>query len=307
MVSLSRSSPQGAAEEIKQAFAMLQGLLKGVVQEAALKQVKSIALESLKHYTGEAAGAFWVTGNGRLGAASIARVKNGTEARAALLRLFRVLGRELDRLLTKGLSPEILRELKGFRVSLRVRENGLRVAGLRGDRVDLNIRWPRLKEPKERKKLRELKKALAAVLGPRISIGMLTTGEVLIVGIGKDLAGRMARVVSVAKGGQGSSMEQTVRTVAGGERLVALVYIPAAALAEQVMRLVERVVPVPAKVKGVFRKMMPKAGEAAPVSLKIRSDDTRLSLNLSVSTEVVGMISRAVAASMLPQGATRAP
>jgi hypothetical protein len=288
-------------ESIDEGLEVLKGLLATVVQPDTVQKARDLARESMKHFTGESAGAAWVTADGGLGLASVSRVQEANAARAATLQLFTLLAQEVNRVMAKGLPPKLQKELQGFKLTLRVRKGALAVAGVRGDLLDVNLRWPRLKDPEQRKQLAKLRKGLTRVLGPRISVALVTTGDAMLLTMGKDHRKRMAQLVAIAKGGAKTGMERTFEGIVGSRKITGCLYVPVASLAEQVMRLAERLTTVPPQVKQVFQKVLPPPGKTVPVTALVRVDGPKLVVDFDVSAEVVGMIARSTMAAFQPR------
>lgn len=298
---VTRQSPDAMLESIDEGLEMLKGLLATVVQQETLQKAREAARESVKHFTGESAGAAWVTTDGGLGLASVSRVRDADAARAAMLQLLGLLADEVNRLMAKALPPKVQKELQGFKLTLRVRKGALALAGVRGDLVDVNLRWPRLKDPEQRKQLAKLRKGLTRVLGPRIALALVTTGDAMLLTMGKDHRKRMAQLVAIAKGGAKTGMEQTFEGIVGSRKIIGCLYVPVASLAEQVMRLVERLTTVPPQVKQVFQQVLPPPGKAVPLTALVRVDGQKLVVDLDISAEVVGMIARSTMAALRPR------
>ena len=299
LVYLSNQSPDAMAESIDEGLELLQGMVQGVVPAATMTRLQELAKKGVQHFSGESAGAMWVNADGSIGGCSIARVKDAAAAQASTVQLLQLLSAELRRLFTKGLPAKVRQELKGASLGLRVRPGALRVAGVRGALVELEIKWPRLKDADARKRMGELRRKLGKVLGPRgLTLALAGTGDLLMMVVGKDHRKRLANLLATAKGGKGSSMEQTVAGIVGSRRIVALVYAPIATLAEQVMRLTEQLTTVPAQVKDVFQKVLPPPGKTVPISAVVQATGPKLTVEIEASPELVGMITRGVVSGM---------
>jgi hypothetical protein len=300
VVFTSNQRPDSMLKSIDESIELLRGLAKGLVKDSALTDIRDLARKSVKFFSGESAGALWVNADGSLGIASVARMKSAAEGRVMMTQLLLAISRELRRILTTGLPPNVKKELKGFMLDLRVRKNGLRVAGARGDLVQLDIRWPRLKNAHARKKLQEARNRLTKVLGRRPTLGIVAVKDVILFAVGKDYRRRLAKMVAIAKGGPGTGMGKVVAGVAGNRRVVALVHVPAASLAEQVMRLLEQVTKVPQRAKDLFQKLLPPPGKKVPVSALVQASGRKMTVELDLSAEFVGMMTRMVLAGMTP-------
>ena len=293
--------PDAMLASIDETMELLRGLVKGVVQDSALTELRDLARKSVKHLSGESAGAMWVNADGSLGVATVAKMRSAAEGRVMTVQLLQAVARELKHVFEKGLPPGVKKELKGFRINLQVRKNALRVAGLRGDVVQLDIRWPRLKDAAARKRLQDVRKRMAKVLGRRPTLGLVAVKDVMLVAVGKDHRKRLTKMVAIARGGAGTGMEKVVSSVAGNRPVVALVHVPAASLAEQTMRLVEVVTKVPQQAKDMFQKLLPPPGKKVPVSAVVRASGRKMTVELDLSAEFVGMMTRMVLASMTPR------
>jgi hypothetical protein len=277
-------------------------MLGQMVPDKTFADLKDLGRRSAKHFSGESAGAMWVNADGGVGIGMVSRVRDSALARAEMVKLLQLVSREARRVLTKSLPADLRRELKGLSVELKVRPGALRVAGARGDLVELDIRWPKLKGEAMRE-LQKTRQRIAKVLGPRLTLAMVGTKDVLLISAGKDHRQRMARMVAVAAGGGGGGgLEQTIASVAGSRKIVGLVYVPVASMAEQVMRLTEQLTTVPAQVKDVFQKLLPAPGHSVPISALVQASGPKMTVELNVSPDLMGMIAKGVMAAMTPHG-----
>ncbi len=83
---------------------------------------------------------------------------------------------------------------------------------------------------------------------------------------------------------------------------VYFIYVPVASLAEQVMRLVNEIYPVPAKIKDAFHKILPGPGKDVPIAGISQVYGSRLALNLQISPDLVGMIAKTALVAMRSSG-----
>ena len=144
-------------------------------------------------------------------------------------------------------------------------------------------------------------RAFGKALGRRISLALVTTGDVMLLAMGKDYRKRMAQMVAIAKGGAKTGLEQTVAGIVGSRKITGCLYVPVASMAEQVMRLVERLTTVPPRVKQMFQTILPPPGKTVPLTALVRVDGPKLTVDLELSSEVVGMIARATMAAFRPR------
>jgi len=298
---VSRQSPTAMIESVEEGVELLRGMLGQMVPDKTFNDLRDLGRRSAKHFTGESAGAMWVNADGGVGMGMASRVQDPALARAEMLKLLQLISGQVRRVLTQSLPAEVRRELKGLGVELKVRPGALRVAGAQGDLIELNIRWPKLKGQAD-KELQQTRKRLAKVLGPRLTLAMVGTKDVLLLTAGKDHRQRMTRMVAVASGGGGRGLKQTIASIVGSRRIVGLVYVPVASMAEQVMRLAEQLTTVPAQVKDVFQKLLPPPGHSVPVSAVVQTSSPKMTVELNVSPDLMGMVAKGVMAAMTPRG-----
>lgn len=292
LIYLRRQGPQLTTQHLDESLAMIKGPLKGLVPEATLQKLRDLVVETYKHFPGEGAAGIWVNADGGFGAGGAARVTDAPKARATWLKAIKLMAKEVNRVATK-LPPEIKNQLNGASLKLRVRPGGLRVAGARGDLVELSIVWPRPKNREARKEIAKIKKRVTKVLGRRLTLAVAFVNDTVLLTLGKDHRRRIAKMVAIAKGGPGTGVEKKVQSYAAGKRIVDLVHVPVAVLAEQVMRLVDQLTTVPARVKQAFHNILPGPGKSVPATAVLHVEGQRLLLEADISPEVVGMIAKA--------------
>lgn len=295
LVYLSREDPQYGYESFTEGIsALADGDLKGLVSPAFVDQLGQVMKKSFLHQTGQYAVGLWGTADGGLGLGGVTKLTDVDTVRQAWIEVWKLVSKELDRVMTTGLPPALKKELQGLRLKLNVRPGQLRVAGVKGDLVEVAIRWPRFKDKQMRKRVNEVKKGLAQVMGKRLVLAFAYHQELSFMTLGKDYRQRLAQMIAVAKGGKSTGMQQAVDKLVGNKPLVAFVYIPVAALAAQIMRVVEQLITVPPQLRQGIYQILPGPDVSTPVTGLMRVQGPKLIWDMSVSSEVVGMLARSI-------------
>lgn len=302
LVILTRDSPERIMEDVNDAMDMLEGLLPLADKDPQLKQLaKAIDLKAwrgsvrraIKHFSGEGAAALWATQDGGLGMGGATRWRDGKAGQVEIRKWMRFLSKELARLQKlKPVRAFIKKELPGFKLSLKIKEKSVRAAGIKGDRYELGIRWPKLKNKKDRKMLDKIKKGVAKVLGRKFTMAYVTVGDTMLWTAGKDYRQRLAAMVPIARGGKGSGMDKTIQPFVAGKKIVGMAYSSVASLMEQSLRVAHKVTTIPAKVKNLLGKVMPGPDKDVPVMGLVHLQGSSVFWEGQISTEVVGMIVR---------------
>ena len=294
---LSRASEAGRSAELDRNLKVLKSVLKGAVDEAMISRWGEGLRNVSKALSGEMALGVWATSEGGVGAGGAVRVKDPKTARGELAKLMKVVGKDVGGLL-KGL--QLPAELKGLGIALQARANGLRVGGQSADLYELVIRWPRPPTAEGRRKLDELKKGLAKVLGPKLVVAFTASGETGLFALGKDHRKRMGELLSAAKGGAGSGMDKAVRAHVGGRKLVVFAYSPLASVVEGALRVAGQLTTVPADVRDAIAKALP-AGKDIPLAASMHREGQQASWDLSISPDVIGVIAKGMMLAFMPR------
>ena len=306
LVYLARQSSDASIRSLDESWPLITKTLQGVVPAATLAKLRGLLADNARTFSGELATGLWVNADGAVGVGGAARVKDAAAARATGLKLGRMMAQELDRVMRTGLPPALKRELQGLALRLKLRPGGLRIAGARADLLELSVTWPRPKARAARKELAELKKRVTQVLGRKLTVAVVYQGDVALWAAGKDHRKRLAAMLAATKG-SGGGVEKLVQPHVSGKQIVDHLYVPVATLAEQGMRLAERLVSVPTQIKDMFRKVMPASGKTVPVAATLHLSGSRLLLDAEVSPDLVGMLAKAGLSLFMRGGRPRSP
>jgi hypothetical protein len=294
---LSRQDEDSRLRDVEESFDLLKSLLKEKVEEKIFTHLRDAIRRALKHLSGEAAVGAYVTGNGGVGLLSVGRVKDAQAAQQEMVQLFKAVGRDLGEMITRLIQSEVTKtgkkDLAGLGFTIKVRPGGVQVAGQRAEVAEVVIRWPRPKDKEARKLLAEIRKGLSKVVGPRLEIAFLATGEVLLSALGIEARKRLGEAAALAQGGAGTGMEKTLTASAAGKKPAVLIYLPVAAFTEGVLRVVDRLTTIPAEVRDMVHKVLPGAGKEAPVVGLLYRDQDSLVWDMSLSPDLVGMAAKA--------------
>ena len=309
LVLLTRENTEKANTEIDEAIGTLESMIKKEkelakrVDAATFKSWKDNLKRGVKNATGVGAAALWATSDGAVGLGGVSQVKDGKAAREDMLAVMKFLSSELARFQNKVFKKELKKALPGFKLSLKVRKNGVRVGGTKGDAFVIGVRWPRLKGKKERADLKKAQKIIAKVLGKKLTIATATHGNIMLMTVGKDFKKRLAQMLAIAKGKKpASQLQAKLKPYVAGRQAVNLVYTPLETLAEQTMRVVENVTKVPPQVKDTMAKVMPGPDVEVPATGLAYRDGNTFAFESRISTQVVGMVVRGVLHAMMKRG-----
>jgi hypothetical protein len=293
---LDRTRPESRLELLDESLQTIKASLGDAFDEASLKRLREALAASSRQFGGEAATGFWVNGDGGIGAGGAMAVKDAAAAQKQLARLVQLAGKELARLMEKGLDKGAPSALKGFRLSIGVRPRALPVGGLKADLYELAIRWPRPpRDPVARRKIEETRRAIAKLLGPRPSLAFVATGELGLVAFGKDFKKRLTELVAIARGGPGSAQARRASELCAGRRPALLVHMPLTSVVEGALRAIDQVTPVPQRVRElVTQQVLPGPGKDIPVTALMHKDGTSLYWELQISADLVATLARVV-------------
>lgn len=298
---VSRDNPELWEEQIAEALSGLDAMVKVLADKAQVKidpklvaEMTELAKNAVKHYTGEAAGSFWVGQDGALGFAGVNRVKDPKAAHEAMVAWAKFLARAAAELQNKTFKKQIRKHLPGFKVAVRMKQGALRLGKHRGDIMEIGINWPRLKGKDDREKLDQVKKGMAKLLGRKVTLAWVTTGDVTLSAMGKDYKKKLAEMLRAVEGGKAGSAAAKIKALSGDKKVIAVVHTQAETLAEQVMRAVSQVTTVPADVREMINKVLPGPNTEVPLSAVVYLDGNEVVWENSISANVVGMIGRGV-------------
>jgi hypothetical protein len=313
---LTRQSPELMQEEIKDGVDMLEELLakaaehpeqQRVVAQLQLGQWRDLLRRVAKHFSGESAWALWATPAGGITMGGAARMRGEGVGQAAMRELMQFVAKELVRLQTKVLRKPLRKELPGFKITLKVRKGRLRVAGLKGDLVELSIRWPRVKGKEQRKAMAKFKRGWNKVMGRKFLLGYVQTGSVVVWAAGKGSRKAMARLVAAARGKKELGMEQTVTQYTTGKKVVTFFYSPLRNLLDQALKVADQVTTLSPRFKEVAARVLPGPDHPVPVVSLIHVKEPSIIWRTQISGDLVGMIVRGVVAGMQSQGMSGPP
>jgi len=287
---LSRSSADERQRSVDDALATLKGV-GDAVPEAALTKLREGMLAAMKPLGSESAIGLWIDANGGLGGGGAVAVKDAAALQKQLRAVMTQLGKELAPTLSKLLGKQLKDgSLAGFGVGLAVKAGGLKAGGVSADLFEVALKWPKPKDKDARKKVEEAKKAVAKLFGPKLLIAFGVSGDLGLVAFGKDHKKRLGELAAIAKGGAGSAMEKTLAGVAGGRQVVTLFHLPVATAIESALRVADQLTKVPTEVREAVTKILPGAGKNAPVSGVLYRDGERLTWDVTVSPDVIGVL-----------------
>jgi len=315
LVMAAQENPELWKEQITEAMAGVEGLVKLLaktikvsINPKLVRELGEMSRASIKEYTGEGAAAMWVDKRGALGFGGVNKIKDAKAARTNLVRAGKFFAKLAAELQNKTLKKQIRKLLPGFKVTVRVKKNGVRVGKHRGDVMELGIKWPHLKSKKARKLLKKVKKAVVKLVGKKLRMGWVTVGDVMVSATGKDYKKKLAEMVKAVESGKEGPMAAKVARLVGSRNMTALVYTQAEALAEQVMRAVSQVTTIPARTRTIIDKVLPGPNTEVPMMVLGYVDGNKIAWETRLSGNVVGMVARGVMAAMSTRGnAIKAP
>jgi 3'-phosphoadenosine 5'-phosphosulfate sulfotransferase len=292
---LTRSSEAQQIKEIEDSFDTLKEMVGVAVKQETLDKARQLSLASVKSFSGESAGGFWIDGNGGFNMTAATKLSEPKGAQAKMRRVLQLLARETNAYMRDKMSPELKKELQGAKLTLRVRAGAVRVAGVRGDVLEIIPTWPRVKTKAEREELNEVKRGLGVLLGRRISLAYATHGDVMLFALGKSYRKQMNRLVQVARGKEVPSLKEVVNEEVGQRPIVSFLYMPVATTLEQSMRAADRVTQIPARLKDAFQKIIPPArpGQDIPITGRLVAKAPRLTWEMDIAPELVGLAVKA--------------
>ena len=300
-----RENPEMWTDSIDDAMKGLQTILEGVIDPKVISTWTDLAKQNAKHYTGETAGAMWATADGGLGLASVSKVKDGKAARQAMATWVKMLAKEVKRLQAKVFKKQIRKELPGMKVDIRFKKNALRAGKIKGDVVELSVRWPKMKNKVEKEQLDKAKKAFRALLGKKLQFGFAVVNDTAVMVMGKNFKKQAATIVGLVAGNKGTGMAAKMAPYVHGKKVMAAVYMPLESMVEQVMRVVSQVTPIEPKVKQMINQVMPPANVQVPAATVMHIDGNKAHWETNVSSNLVGMIARGVAYFVMQRGMGR--
>ena len=316
LVFISRDDPQRSLQNLEEALQTLEGLVKKEkelatrIDAATFKSWRDNLARGVKNVTGVGAAGIWSASDGSLGMAGASQIKDPKGAREDMLHVMNFIKKELVRFQTKVFKKELKKILPGFKATLKVKQNGLRVAGTKGDLYEFSFKWPRFKDKRKKEKVKKAKKIMTRLLGRKLVVGVVYEKDAALVAYGKDYKKRLARLVAIARGKKSSPLEAKLKPLVAGRKMVLLGYTPVGRLMTQTMRVVENVTKVPADVKDMVGKIIPGPDTEVPAVGLSYLDGTTLTLEAKVSTQAVGMVVRGALHAMMKrmgggQGAKR--
>ncbi len=315
LVMLARSTPAAQLQASKEAFEALQGLLALLPSKigADLKQYPERwrkALEAVvDQATGVGASAIWATADGGIGLGGVYQAKDPQAVQRASVAALETIAKDLDRLL-KLAASRANKGLSGAGLTTRVRRGAFRHGAVRGDLIQLSIRWPRINKrsarqlfsasvPEARAKLKRIKRGLRTLFGARGTVALVGTttasGEkVCLMTAGRDYAKRLSAMLAVAEGKRTSGTEKTIAALVGQRPVSMVLHAPLASLLEQTMRVVDQLTPVPARLKTAVNQLLPPAGRDVPLALWMSKGQDKLVLEGSISSDLIGIAVKGV-------------
>ena len=293
LVAVARDNPEVMLQDLDEALETLTGVLKQWVPKETIEGWRSAARKSIKHYAGVGAGAMWANADGSVGFASASKLRDSKAAQDATREWVSFLGKEVERLMSKTFKKEIQKALPGFKVAIKVKKNGLKVGGVKGDLFQVKFKWPRLKSKKEAEMMAKVKKGLAKVIGKDLTMGYVIVDETALMTFGKDYKQRMKALVAIAKSkSKGSDMVSKLKPYTDGRDIIMAIYAPLETLAEQVLRVADKVTTIPPEIRDAMAKVMPPPNTSVPVALVAHQKGETVSFETSISANLVGMIAR---------------
>jgi len=302
LVAVARDNPSVMLQDLDDALGTLSGALKQWIPAGTIEGWGSAARKSIKHYAGVGVGSLWVNANGSIGFASASKLRDGEAARAAIREWMDFLSKEIKTLLGKTFKKEIQKALPGFKLAIQIKKNRLRVAGAKGDTISFKYRLPRMKDKKKAKTLKKIQKGMTKVLGRNPTMGYMVVGDTALMTFGKDYKKRMGQLVAVAKGkSKGSNLAAKLAQYTSGRDIIMVAYSPLSTLAEQVLRVADKVTTIEPRVRDMMAKVMPPPNTEVPLTFVSSHKGETLSFETSLSANIVGMIARGAMHAMTSQ------
>lgn len=293
IVGVARQNPETLAQDIDEAVDTLVSVLSEWIPVETIKGWRGAMQESIKHFAGTSAGGVYATADGGIGFAGANQVKDGKAAQEAMRKWVAFLSKEVKKLIDTQFRKEIDKVALGANISLKLRKNKLRVGGVKGDLFQIKIKWPRLKDKKEREAMAKVKKGMAKVIGKDVNMGMVVVDDVMLTTFGKDYKKRMGQLVAIAKGKKpDSELVKTLAPYTDGRDVYGVAYSQLEILAEQVLRVADKLTTIPPDVRDVMAKVMPGPNTTVPVAIVASQKGETLTFEGSVSANLVGMIAR---------------
>ncbi len=193
----------------------------------------------------------------------------------------------------KTFRKEIDKVLPGAKLSIKVSKNRMRAGGAKGDLYEIKFKWPRLKDKKQKEMMGKVKKGLTKVFGKSLKMGFVVVDDTGLMTFGKDYKKRMGELVAVAKGKKGpSSLVKKLAPYTAGRDVFMVVYAPLEVLAEQVLRVADKVTTIPPKVRDAMAKVMPGPDTEVPLIFVASQKGETITFESSISANLVGMLAR---------------
>ncbi len=283
-------------ENVEDGVNILRPLAAGPKDEALLEQYRKGAKDLMQQFGGQYTSGVWLNSDSSLGGVVVAKIKDPEQAQKAFGKFWSQFGKGLLKFVQKMVRKEFSEKLPGFEVKLAFKANALKVAGTRGDVVEVSLNWPRVKDRRQREKIALVKKALHKLLGPKLSFAMVYVGDAFLATFGNGQKKRMAKLISIAKGGKGEGLEKTLESIHQDRQFIMFFYIPVETLAEQVLRVVNEFTELSSAFNQAAQRMLPAPGKSVPLSGMLHKDGGTLKMDLRLSAEAVRMVARLVMA-----------
>ena len=306
LVAVARDNPEMMLQDLDDALGTLTAVLKQWVPAATIESWRDAARKSIKHYAGVGAGGMWANADGSFGFASASKLRDSAGAKAAIREWMAFLGKEVERLMGKTFKKEIQKALPGFKLSIKVKKDGLRVGGAKGDLIQIKFKMPRVKDKEQAKVMAKIKKGLLKVIGKDLTMGYIIVDDTALMTFGKDYKKRMGALVAIAKKkAKGSDMAAKLKPYTDGRDIIMVVYSPLETLAEQILRVADKVTTIPPEIRDAMTKVMPPPNTTVPVAFVSHHKGETVSFETSISANLVGMIARGAMHAMTARNKAR--
>jgi len=293
IAAVARDNPETMLRDLDEALETLTGVLTQWVPAETIKGWRGAMMESIKYYAGAGAGGMYATADGGIGFASATKLKDGKAAKLSTRKWMKFLASEVEKLINKSFRKEIDKVAKGAGLKIKVLKDKVRAGGAKGDLFQVKIKWPKLKDKKDREMMDKVKKGMVKLIGRDLNMAFVVVGDVGLMTFGKDYKKRMGQLVAIAKGKKpGSTLVKKLAPYTDGRDVFMVFYSPLETLAEQALRVADKVGKIPPDVRDVMAKVMPGPNTEVPMTFVASQKGETVTFEGSVSANLVGMIAR---------------
>lgn len=299
-VGLGRDGESSIRDSLETAIILFKEALHNQVDEATVNRWHEVAQNVIKTYAGEFATGIWVTPKGGLGFGGITRIKkDAKEARQDFLQVWRTMEKDLSHWAQQLIQKGAKDEWKTWKIAMKVKPNGWRVAGNPCDLMEISVTWPKLKNKEEQKDLERIKRGLTRLLGPRWTLASTTLKDSWIVTGGIDYRSRMAEMVNLVQKSTSNDISEKLRSHWEGKDVVSLFYVPLLPMAQGIIKVIEQWGPFTKEVQKTLtqvRQALPAANSNTPVPVYgvVHVKPQQLLFDIDLSTDLIGVITKTI-------------